>query len=137
MLRRPRTWFILLAVWWLVLFILSHQSSLFPPGPNFRHIDKVEHATFFTLGGALFFLGLRALRPGMSFLDSALLTILFCSVIGAVDEFHQSFIPNRSGNDPGDWLADTIGGLLGAFLGRWIFSRLQTKKAACAPADVS
>ena len=44
MLRRPRTWLILLVVWWVTLFILSHQSNLFPPGPDIENIDKVEHA---------------------------------------------------------------------------------------------
>lgn len=119
MFRRPRPWLILLAVWWATLFILSHQSHLHPPGPDIANIDKVEHATYFTIGGFFFFSWLRARWPGMSFLVAAGLTILFCSGIGALDEFHQSFVPNRSGNDPGDWAADTLGGLLGAFVGRW------------------
>jgi VanZ family protein len=128
MVRRPRTWLILLAVWWVTLFILSHQSHLFPPGPDIPNIDKVEHTTYFTLGGAIFFCWLRAWRPGLSFLAAAGLTILFCSVIGALDEFHQSFIENRSGNDPWDWAADTVGGLLGSLVGQWIHSRLQGRE---------
>jgi VanZ family protein len=128
MLRRPRTWLILLAVWAVILFILSHQSNLFPPGPDIPNIDKVEHAAYFTLGGAVFFLWLRARRPGISFLAAAGCTILFCSVIGALDEFHQSFIPNRSGNDLGDWTADTLGGVIGALLGQWIVSRFFSRQ---------
>jgi VanZ family protein len=120
MLRRPRTWLILLAVWWVALFIVSHQSSLFPPGPDIENIDKVEHLAYFALGGFLFFVWLRLRRPATGFLAAAALTILFCSVIGALDEFHQSFIPNRSGNDPGDWIADTLGGVLGSFVGQWL-----------------
>ena len=38
--------------------------------------------------------------------------------------WHQSFTPGRMGNDPGDWLADFTGGLLGGWLAahfvRWI-----------------
>jgi VanZ family protein len=124
MLRRPLFWLLLLIVWWVALFILSHQSQLFPPGPDIKHIDKVEHAAYFTLGGFLFFVVLRLVKPRMSFLAAALLTVLACSVIGALDEFHQSFIPNRSGNDVGDWLADTLGGVLGSILGQWFSSRL-------------
>ncbi len=37
-----------------------------------------------------------------------LLSLLFCSVYGALDEFHQWFIPNRH-VDILDWLADTLG----------------------------
>jgi len=39
---------------------------------------------------------------------------LVCSVIGRLDEYHQTFTPGRSGNDTGDWLADTLGGAAGA-----------------------
>jgi VanZ family protein len=128
MLRRPSFWFILLAVWWAALFILSHQSALLPPGPDIQHIDKVEHAAYFTLGGAFFFLGLRLVRPGIGFLAVALLTVVFCSAIGALDELHQSFIPNRSGNDFGDWIADTVGGVFGSLFGQLMFARWQARK---------
>ena len=37
------------------------------------------------------------------------------SVIGRLDEYHQTFTPGRSGNDYGDWLADTLGAAAGAF----------------------
>lgn len=127
----------MLAVWWVALFILSHQSHLFPPGPDIQNIDKVEHAAYFTLGGLFFFLGLRAWRPDMRTLAASALTILFCSVIGALDEFHQSFVPNRSGNDPGDWMADTLGGLIGSILGIWMHRRLKAKKASCASCESS
>jgi VanZ family protein len=128
MLRRPSTWLILLVIWWVTLFILSNQSHLFPPGPNIPNIDKVEHATYFTVGGAIFFCWLRARLPGMSFLAAAGLTILFCSVIGALDEFHQWFIPNRSGLDKWDWTADTVGGLLGSLAGQWLHARLRARE---------
>ncbi len=124
MLRRPRTWLILLALWAVTLFILSHQSNLFPPGPDIPNIDKVEHAAYFTIGGTVFFLWLRARRPAMSFLATAACTIVFCSVIGALDELHQWFVPNRNGLDRGDWIADTLGGVFGTLLGQWIMPRM-------------
>lgn len=128
MVLRPRTWLILLVLWGVTLFILSHQSNLFPPGPDIENIDKVEHLVYFTLGGALFFCCLRSWRPSLGFLAAAGVTILFCSVIGALDEFHQSFIPGRSGNDSGDWVADTLGGFFGAFLGQRIRLYLQSRE---------
>lgn len=131
MLQRPRPWFLLLALWGAALCVISHQSSLHPPGPDFRHVDKLEHAAYFTLGGLLFFLGLRAARPGMGCGSAAVFTVLFCSAVGALDEFHQSFIPNRSGNDWGDWLADTAGGLFGTLIGQRLQRRKPEPKASC------
>ena len=49
--------------------------------------------------------------------------LLFTGIIGAVDEFHQTFTPGRFGNDPWDWLADLSGGLLAA----WLSHRLLVK----------
>ena len=44
---------------------------------------------------------------------NAALCVLFTSVYGAIDEVHQSFTPGRfAGAD--DWLADTLGAILGA-----------------------
>jgi VanZ family protein len=39
--------------------------------------------------------------------------ILAGALYGVTDEFHQSFVPNRFGNDLGDMTADTIGCALG------------------------
>jgi VanZ family protein len=135
MLRRSRTWFIAAIFWFAVLFALSSQSRLLPPGPDFQGVDKIHHAAYFTLGGALIFLGLRFQWPGWSFLATTALTILACSAGGAFDEFHQSFVPNRSGNDIGDWMADTLGGLLGSLLGWRVHRRLNVKKASCASCE--
>jgi VanZ family protein len=35
-------------------------------------------------------------------------------LFGVADEFHQSFVPGRQGNDLGDMTADLIGATLGA-----------------------
>ena len=36
------------------------------------------------------------------------------AIIGALDEYHQTFTPGRSGNDPWDLLADTVGAAAGS-----------------------
>jgi VanZ family protein len=51
--------------------------------------------------------------------------IVFIALVGALDEFHQSFIPGRSGNDLPDWLADVMGGTIGALTFKAIHRRLQ------------
>ena len=44
------------------------------------------------------------------------LAVVLGAAYGASDEYHQTFVPGRSGNDPGDWLADTIGTTAGVLL---------------------
>lgn len=135
MLRRPGFWFFAVVLWFVILFALSHQSRLQPPGPQFDHRDKVYHAGYFTIGATCLFLGLRLARPHWRTAGVFLLTVLLCSAMGAFDEYHQSFVPNRSGNDPGDWAADTAGGVLGSLcaLGLLRTRWLKGKDEPCEP----
>lgn len=127
---RPRFLFILLAVWFAVLFWSSSQSRLHPPGPQFLYKDKVLHAAYFMIGGTLMFVGLRLKKNVPGLLATTLITFVFCSAVGAFDEWHQSFTHNRSGNDPYDWLADTVGGLFGAMAGHNLLRFFKTR-ASC------
>ena len=135
MLRRPGLWFTAVAIWFVALFLLSNQSHLQPPGPEFENRDKVYHAGYFTLGALCLFVWLRLHWPERSMMKTALLVILFAAFVGAFDEFHQSFIPNRSGNDLGDWLADSLGGILGSLFGMVLLHvpGIRIKKQPCEP----
>lgn len=126
---QPRLWFILAAVWFAVLFWLSSQAHLQPPGPEFEGRDKMLHLGYFALGGALFFVGMRLRKPAPGLLALSLITVAFCSAVGAFDEWHQTFTPNRSGNDPFDWLADTLGGVPGAICGHWLTQFLPRRES--------
>lgn len=119
LMSRPQFWWFAVAVWLSVLFAASSQAGVMPP-MFFTWQDKVEHAAYFCAGGLCFFFALRLMFPKMPLARAMLLTIAFCSIIGATDEFHQSFVPGRSGNDLGDWLADTFGGFIAALIGRKI-----------------
>ena len=50
--------------------------------------------------------------------------------LGAFAESHQTFVPTRSGNAPQDWLADTLGGLLGAMAGQGMM-RFLPPRGSC------
>ena len=106
----------LFLAWGALLWLLSASEPSTRFGPEIPHFDKVLHFCYFAAGGSLLaaYSGLRwpALSRGKLLLGVALV----CSVIGRLDEYHQSFVPGRSGNDTGDWLADTLGGLFGAWL---------------------
>jgi VanZ family protein len=73
-----------------------------------------------------FLLGLRLAGLAQGRTTAIVLTVLFCSFVGVLDEWHQLHVPGRSGGDVWDWLADTLGGFLGAhavFWGqRWLTS---------------
>ena len=77
--------------------------------------DKVVHTTMYAVLG---FLVARALaRPGarLASMLRGLAVVAAISGFGALDEWHQRFIPGR-GVELGDWMADTTGGLLGVLL---------------------
>jgi VanZ family protein len=88
----------------LVITSLPHPPAM--PGQS----DKLVHGSAYALLGA----SVAWAAVPQSVKGVALLAILV-SLFGAVDEWHQQFIPNRS-MDPRDWLADTIGGSLGLTL---------------------
>jgi VanZ family protein len=104
--------FLGLAFYCALIYWLSDQESL--PTPNlFENQDKLIHF------GAYFVMGLFAWRSFRHLIKSpvqlALLSIVFCSLYGISDEWHQSFVTGRC-SDVADWLADTSGAIAGVFL---------------------
>jgi VanZ family protein len=93
-----------------VIFHLSSQSNPLPELTE--HVwDKLLHTTEYS---GLAFLFARAFRgAGAGWLPAVLLAILATSLYGASDEWHQAFVPLRT-SDIHDWIADTIGGTIGA-----------------------
>jgi VanZ family protein len=99
-------------------FWLSSQSNL--PGPGdfgieIPQFDKLEHAGYFCLMGVL---ALRAARFGERWTarTTIALVVLGGFLVGALDEFHQSFIPARDA-DLLDVAADTLGAGFAALAG--------------------
>lgn len=99
-------------VWGALIFWASSQPNPFPQLPRglFDH-DKLLHAAAYAVLGALVLaaLGGVPLRPWVALS----LTIAVGTAYGASDEWHQSFVPNRS-SDPGDLAADAVGVAAGA-----------------------
>lgn len=100
------------------------QSSF--PGPkhvsSFFHIDKALHFFAYALLGVLFFRALRnsaiVHRKNLVFM----LAILFTTIYGGLDEWHQSFVPGRT-PDWWDLAADFLGGCFGVFMYQRILKR--------------
>lgn len=105
----------LLIVWGVTLWFLSAGNPAPKQGPDIPHLDKLAHFLYFFVGGSLL-----AAHVGFKWAEINrwrlfLIVALVCCVMGRLDEYHQGFTPGRSGNDIGDWLADTLGGAAGAW----------------------
>jgi len=72
----------------------------------FDHQDKLIHMTAYAIMGLLVW-RVFVYKFKVKFW-LALFSVLFCSLYGVSDEYHQSFIDGRDA-DVWDWLADTIG----------------------------
>ena len=130
--RTARFWAICLLLWFIVLNLLSHGDKFHPPGGfafNIPHFDKIVHFGYFFGGGGLFAAALFFKKEKPSWSRIILTVTLVLSVVGIWDEFHQSFFKNRTGNDPGDWTADTLGALCGALVFRKVHRVLLSPKS--------
>ena len=94
-----------LTLYCFLIFWLSSQSSL-PTPMLFEHQDKIHHM------GAYFVMGILAWRFFKDYLTTTLslfiVSLCFCSIYGASDEWHQSYVSGREA-DILDWMADTLG----------------------------
>jgi VanZ family protein len=105
-----RYWLPLIA-YCLLIFVQS-SSELPVELPGVPYLDKVLHAGGYGLLGILFYRAYRSRWPSASGWTMANASLLSAAFYGMTDEIHQYFVPGRSA-DPWDWLADTIGAMLG------------------------
>jgi VanZ family protein len=124
--RRPNFWLFGLIVWFGVLWGLSSSALPGIPSPPIGHFDKVAHFGYFFGGAILLTACLFFKNPGSPAWRVIIPAVVIgLALVGALDEFHQSFVPGRSGNDLADWLADVAGAVAGAFTFKAIHRRLQ------------
>ncbi len=97
-----------------LIFFLSSRPTLPMPPSVIPFMDKWIHATAYAVMG---WLAWHAWRHRLRAELVAPAAVLFCSLYGISDEWHQSFVPGRDA-DPLDWLADTVGGAIGTSLAR-------------------
>lgn len=100
---------------WVVIILIGTSWPSVSVGPDVQHLDKVVHFSAYAVLSALM------LRATLSPRDwgTVATIIVMVSLFGAVDEWHQSFIPRRSMSFA-DWIADSTGALLGALTVRLI-----------------
>ena len=108
-----------LALYCSFIFWLSSKPSL--PAPMlFPHQDKIYHM------GAYFIMAVLAWRFFKDYLTKQniiiISSLIFCSVYGISDEWHQSFVPGRDASVL-DWVADTIGAVIALSFITWFQKR--------------
>lgn len=122
-MRRGWVGWIPAAIWAAVLFFVSSQPSLDVDLSG--GLDKVAHFFAYLVMGILLAVGhgapLRVVR-----------LILYGSFYGFLDEFHQSFVPNRM-SDIRDLVADVAGVTVGVLLVLGVYALMNSRKDIAAP----
>ncbi len=96
--------------WATLIFLLSSSSLKHAPALDQPLSDKAAHAVFFGILSLLLFRAFHRVAA-FSWGRAALLAVVITSLYGALDEYHQSFVPMRS-LELADWVADTMGALV-------------------------
>jgi len=76
-----------------------------------HHIRKTGHFVGYGTMGVLWLRALWMSLPRASFMVDAALALLGTAIVASADEFHQSFLPNRTGV-PSDVLLDCSGAIV-------------------------
>ena len=97
------------ALWVAVLFLLSELQ--WAGGDLPAGADKLVHGGLYLILGLSLAWGKGRTRSGAP----AVLLLLMGMGYGALDEWHQSFVPGRDVS-VGDWVADSAGVMLGLLL---------------------
>jgi VanZ family protein len=95
------------------------------PRVGIPHVDKLVHLALYGVLGVLLARPLR--QRGGSGASTVAATLLGVAVFAAFDEWHQRWVPGRSG-DVADWLADLSGAVI---------ALLVTLRAAPRPASLT
>jgi VanZ family protein len=128
---RVQRWLLVLIFWVGVLAwaaTIVWLSSLTPselPRLAFLAWDKINHFAAFAVGGWLTATALRLSRPQASTAAGIMAAIVLVSLFGAFDELHQLYTPDRTGADWYDWIADSLGAIVGASSSLLTHARLE------------
>jgi VanZ family protein len=109
------------------IWVLSSQSTL-PVPKGALGFDKFQHLIAYLALAGTFFFWFSPDQRQFRRLRTFLLIVLISSLYGVIDEIHQFYVPGRNCN-VWDWMADTIGALLGAgaaLLVEWRVFRKRT-----------
>ncbi len=105
------------------IYYLSSQPGDTLNLPDVPDLDKVLHAVAYgTLAVTVLFAFPRQLFEKKP-MTTSLLVVLFCLAYGISDEFHQSFVPDRTPSGL-DLVADTVGAVVMVSVWPWLKKRI-------------
>ena len=113
--RSAAFWLTGYALWWGTLWYLS-SGPVDAPEFKIPHLDKIAHWGYFFGGAGMLSAGMYFVKSGparYSWLVIALIVIVVMTLTGTIDEWHQTWHPERMGNDAGDLTADFLGAVAG------------------------
>ena len=94
--------------------------------------DKMEHLIAYFILGVSVCIWIPSQRWFAKPLRCAAPILLICTLFAISDEYHQSFVPGRSGNDLGDLIANFIGSFFSP-IAYFIALKLKIKFFSAAP----
>lgn len=107
-----------------MIFYVSGLSNL-DIGFGISYFDKFLHVGEYAILGFLFARALKGTRKTIFFPEVMGITLLFISIFGIADEWHQMLVPGRDASSA-DVLSDGVGGMLGSFLYLIIRKRVKS-----------
>jgi VanZ family protein len=109
-------WFWTPVVLWMgIIYYSSSIPGEDMPKIGFPNIDKFFHFVEYFILGALLVRAFANSSDNANFRSMLLLSLIIAFAYGALDEFHQRFVPGRS-PDIFDLFSDIIGSLSGSLL---------------------
>ena len=115
--KRAINWLFVLLYGAVIFFISSLSNPIPLSPPDIIFLDKIVHLFEYAIFGFLIF---KALNLHVPLKKSFIATIIVASLYGMTDEIHQYFVDMRDA-DMMDWFADTMGGLIGSYIGLTTF----------------
>ncbi|MEA3209166.1 MAG: hypothetical protein QOE70_2223 [Chthoniobacter sp.] len=122
-------------LWAVTITVLS---SL--PGDRLKELspfelwDKAAHFLAYAAGAVNLALALRW-TTAWPWKRIIIFTSVALSGFGVIDEIHQLYTPHRSGADPFDWTADTLGAAAGALATCLIHARYPSTRRLTPAGD--
>jgi len=110
-------------LYYSLIFFLSSRS--YQLKADILFLDKIVHLLEFAILGFLLSFGYIISLNSPPRIKAAS-TFLTGIVLGALDEFHQYFVPRRS-TDILDWMADAAGVLAGLFIFIYLSRKTRAK----------
>lgn len=106
-------------IWMALIFTASSISQLSVPNVGISWTDKIAHFFEFGIFTYLLLRSLMAFQSGTMRYKVLLLALFFGVLWGALDEFHQRYVPGRSSTF-GDLAADSCGVIMALTIFSWI-----------------